>query len=121
MNRDTSNLNGAVSKTPDVQNLLNQQADLMDAAGADGQVVSQEIGAYADMKRDTAIVNAQAAEARGDTQATQGYWSDAQSWTDDGSNRLALHIAGRYAWQPSERRNRASEFVRFVQLVNSRR
>jgi len=38
-------------------------------------------GAYADSKRDTAIENSKAAEARGDTQAAQGYWSEAQTLT----------------------------------------
>lgn len=94
LSRDTANTNGTVAKTPDVNAILNQQADTMQAAQAAGQVVAQGIGAYADKKRDDAIANAQAAEKRGDMQAAQGYWSEAQSWADDGSNRLALHMAG---------------------------
>ncbi|WP_321785259.1 hemagglutinin repeat-containing protein [Burkholderia pyrrocinia] len=77
LSRDTSNLNGTVSKTPDVQNLLDQQADLMSAAQAAGQVVSQGIGAYADMKRDTAT-----------DKATY------DSWDEGGANRVALHVVG---------------------------
>ncbi|TKC77133.1 cell surface protein, partial [Trinickia terrae] len=51
LSRDTANTNGTVSKTPDVQNLLSQQSDLMNAASAAGQVVAQSIGAYADAKQ----------------------------------------------------------------------
>ncbi|TCW83135.1 filamentous hemagglutinin [Burkholderia sp. SRS-46] len=77
LNRDTSNLNGTVSKTPDVQTQLSQQADLMNAAQAAGQVVSQGIGAYADMKRDIAT-----------DKATY------DSWDEGGANRVALHVVG---------------------------
>ncbi|WP_322008340.1 hypothetical protein, partial [Paraburkholderia tropica] len=52
LSRDTTNTNGTVSKTPDVNDILNQQADTMAAAQAAGQVVSQGVGAYADKKRD---------------------------------------------------------------------
>jgi len=94
LSRDATDTNGKVGATPDVNNILNQQADTMQAAQAAGQVVAQGIGQYADSKRDTAIENAKAAEERGDTQAAQRYWSEAKSWSDDGSNRLALHVAG---------------------------
>jgi filamentous hemagglutinin len=94
LSRDTTNTNGTVSATPDVNAILNQQADTMQAAQAAGQVVAQGIGTYADMKRDEAIENAQTAEKRGDKAAAQGYWNEAQSWADDGSNRIALHLAG---------------------------
>ncbi|WP_322008339.1 hypothetical protein, partial [Paraburkholderia tropica] len=52
LSRDTTNTNGTVSKTPDVNDILNQQADTMAAAQAAGQVVAQGVGAYADQKRD---------------------------------------------------------------------
>ncbi|WP_322080640.1 hemagglutinin repeat-containing protein, partial [Burkholderia cenocepacia] len=108
LNRDTSNLNGTVSKTPDVQNLLDKQADTMNAAQAAGQVVAQGIGAYADMKRDAALATAKdattaakAAIQAGDTEAAAAYaatasqaLADAKSWTEGGSNRAILQIGG---------------------------
>ncbi|MGN4093139.1 filamentous hemagglutinin, partial [Burkholderia gladioli] len=108
LNRDTSNLNGTVSKTPDVQHLLDKQADTMNAAQAAGQVVAQGIGAYADMKRDAALATAKdattaakAAMQAGDTEAAAAYaatasqaLADAKSWTEGGSNRAILQISG---------------------------
>ncbi|MDN7590914.1 hemagglutinin repeat-containing protein [Burkholderia seminalis] len=94
LNRDTSNLNGTVSKTPDVQNLLDKQADTMNAAQAAGQVVSQGIGAYADAKRDEAQRAADTAGLAGDKTAQAAYQAEANSWDEGGSNRAALHVAG---------------------------
>ncbi len=94
LNRDTSNLNGTVSKTPDVQNLLDQQADLMNAGQAAGQVVAQGIGAYADTKQKEAQREANAAKAAGDTTAQAAYQAEADSWAEGGSNRVLLHTAG---------------------------
>lgn len=94
LNRDTSNLNGTVSKTPDVQNLLNQQADLMNAGQAAGQVVAQGIGAYADTKQKEAQREADAAKAAGDATSQAAYQAEADSWAEGGSNRVLLHTAG---------------------------
>ncbi len=47
LNRDTTNTNGTVAQTPDVNNLLNQQADMMSAASAAGEAVSKRIGDFA--------------------------------------------------------------------------
>ncbi|WP_080418024.1 hemagglutinin repeat-containing protein [Burkholderia ubonensis] len=94
LNRDTSNLNGSVSKTPDVQHLLDQQADLMNATQAAGQVVAQGIGAYADTKQKEAQRAADAAKASGDTTAQAAYQAEADSWAEGGTNRVYLHIAG---------------------------
>ncbi|SIO72525.1 filamentous hemagglutinin [Burkholderia sp. GAS332] len=80
INRDTSNLNGTVSQTPDVQNILSQQADTMQAAQAAGQVVAQGIGAYAESKLE-------AAQKAGDT-------ATAAAWAEGGDNRALLHLAG---------------------------
>ncbi|WP_198364155.1 hemagglutinin repeat-containing protein, partial [Burkholderia ubonensis] len=94
LNRDTSNLNRSVSKTPDVQHLLDQQADLMNATQAAGQVVAQGIGAYADTKQKEAQRAADAAKASGDTTAQAAYQAEADSWAEGGTNRVYLHIAG---------------------------
>ncbi|MBR8216272.1 hemagglutinin repeat-containing protein [Burkholderia vietnamiensis] len=94
LNRDTSNLNGTVSKTPDVQNLLDKQSDLMNAAQAAGQVVAQGIGAYADTKQKEAQREADAAKAAGDATAQAAYQAEADSWAEGGTNRVLLHTAG---------------------------
>ncbi|RQZ59925.1 hemagglutinin repeat-containing protein [Burkholderia sp. Bp9004] len=94
LNRDTSNLNGTVSKTPDVQNLLDKQADTMNAAQAAGQVVAQGIGAYADTKQREAQRAADAAKIAGDTTAQEAYQAEANSWAEGGSNRVQLHVIG---------------------------
>jgi filamentous hemagglutinin len=77
LSRDTTNTNGTVSNTPDVNTLLNQQADTMQAAQAAGQVVAQGIGAYADHKRDTATNAATAA-----------------AWDEGGNSRALAQAAG---------------------------
>ncbi|CAG9267570.1 hemagglutinin-like protein [Paraburkholderia unamae] len=77
LSRDTTGTNGTVANTPDVNDLINKQADTMQAAQAAGQVVAQGIGAYADHKRDTAT-----------DQATY------DAWDEGGANRTLAHIAG---------------------------
>lgn len=94
LNRDTSNLNGTVSKTPDVQNLLDKQADTMNAAQAAGQVVSQGIGAYADMKRDAALDAADKAYTSGDLAGAQAALNEAADWMEGGASRAGLQIGG---------------------------
>ncbi|CAG4898087.1 hemagglutinin repeat-containing protein [Paraburkholderia gardini] len=75
LNRDTSNTNGTVAKLPDVNNLLDRQADMMAAAGAAGEAVSRRIGDYANMK---------AKEAGG----------DGGEWKEGGTYRAAMQAAG---------------------------
>nr|WP_174989176.1 hemagglutinin repeat-containing protein [Burkholderia lata] len=94
LNRDTSNLNGIVSKTPNVQNLLDKQSDLMNAGQAAGQVVAQGIGAYSDMKQKQAQSEADAAKLAGDTTAQAAYQAEADSWAEGGANRVLMHTAG---------------------------
>ncbi|SAK90670.1 cell surface protein [Caballeronia calidae] len=80
LNRDTTDLNGQVSKLPDLANLLNQQASTQQAAAIVAQTVATQIGNYADSKQ-------REAEASGD-QAT------ADKWQEGGEYRIAMHIAG---------------------------
>lgn len=94
LNRDTTNLNGTVAKTPDVQKTLSQQADTMNAAQAAGQTISQGIGLYADGKRKDAIDAAKAAYERGDLVAMQSYIDQAQSWDEGGASRAGLQATG---------------------------
>ncbi|TKC91182.1 filamentous hemagglutinin N-terminal domain-containing protein [Trinickia terrae] len=93
-NRDTSNLNGTVSKLPDVQGLLADQADMMNAVQAAGQVVAQGIGAYADQKQKEAQANAKMAAETGNPELAAQWQAQADSWAEGGANRVALHVGG---------------------------
>ncbi|MDR5884281.1 hemagglutinin repeat-containing protein [Caballeronia sp. LZ032] len=94
LSRDTSSTNGTVSTLPDVNNLLDKQGDMMNAASAAGEAVATQIGMIANAKRDGALKDAKAAYERGDLDAMQGYLDTADSWSESGSNRIALHVAG---------------------------
>ncbi|MFD1554503.1 hypothetical protein ACFSHT_02525 [Paraburkholderia silviterrae] len=94
LSRDTTDTNGTVANTPDVNNILNQQADTMQAAQAAGQVVAQGIGAYADKKRDDALDAAKTAFRNGDLDGASAALADFDSWSEGGGARAALHIAG---------------------------
>ncbi|WP_375804571.1 hemagglutinin repeat-containing protein [Burkholderia glumae] len=94
LNRDATNLNGTVSKTPDVQKTLSQQADTMNAAQAAGQTVSQGIGLYADNKRDAALKAAHAAYDSGDLAGAQAALNEAKGWMEGGASRAELQMGG---------------------------
>jgi filamentous hemagglutinin len=94
LSRDTMNTNGTVSNTPDVNNILNKQADTMQAAQAAGQAVAQGIGAYADMKRDDAAKAVEAAANANDPQALAAALTDYMSWREGGDSRAELQAAG---------------------------
>lgn len=80
LNRDTTDLNGQVSKLPDLSNLLNQQASTQQAAAIVAQTVATQIGNYADRQK-------AAAEKAGDQET-------ADKWKEGGEYRIAMHIAG---------------------------
>ncbi|MDR5822311.1 hypothetical protein [Caballeronia sp. LZ043] len=82
MSRDTTNTNGIVTSTPDVNEILNQPADTMHAAQAAGQVMARSIGAYADMTRESALKDAKATKARGDLDAMQTFLDTVDSWDE---------------------------------------
>ncbi|NML34247.1 hemagglutinin repeat-containing protein, partial [Paraburkholderia antibiotica] len=94
LSRDTANTNGTVAKTPDVNAILSQQADTMQAAQAAGQVVSQGIGAYADMKRDDAAAAYKAASESGDSEGMAAAAADYNNWKEGGDSRAELQVAG---------------------------
>lgn len=94
LNRDTTNLNGTVSKTPNVQKMLSQQADTMNAAQAAGQTVSQAIGLYADHKRDAALDAADKAYKAGDLAGAQAALNEAKGWMEGGASRAELQMGG---------------------------
>jgi len=91
LNRETSNLNGTVSKTPDLQQVLSNQSDLINAAQAAAETIAKQIGSYADKKREEAQTNANNAT---DPTLKAQYQQEADSWAEGGGNRVALHIAG---------------------------
>jgi filamentous hemagglutinin len=94
LNRDTSNLNGAVSQLPDLKALLDQQADMMNAVQAAGQVTAQTIGTYADQKHREAQANADMATGTGNPELAAQWQAQADSWDEGGGNRIALHVGG---------------------------
>ncbi|WP_346347215.1 hemagglutinin repeat-containing protein [Burkholderia cenocepacia] len=91
LNRDTSDLNGKVDKTPDLQNVLNKQSDLINAATAASETIAKQIGDYADRKERPARC---CGENETDPALKAQYLQDAKSWAEGGDNRTALHIAG---------------------------
>jgi len=94
LSRDTSNTNTQVGNNPDIQNVLNKQADTMAAAQAAGEAVSKSVGDIANSKRDQALANAVAAGQAGNADLQQQYLAEAKSWEDGGVNRAALQAAG---------------------------
>jgi len=80
LNRDTSNTNGTVAKLPDVNNLLDKQADMMAAAGAAGEAVSRRVGDYANSKL-------KEAQASGDQ-------AGIDAWKEGGTARAEMQAAG---------------------------
>lgn len=80
LSRDTSNTNGTVAKLPDVNNLLDRQADMMAAASAAGEAVSQRIGDFAQSKY-------KEAEAAGDQ-------AGMDAWKEGGIARAEMQAAG---------------------------
>jgi len=94
LSRDTAGTNGTVSKTPDLQNILNNQADMMSAAQAAGQAVAQRIGDYADGKKAAADAAAKKAAQEGNTELAAQYRQEADSWKEGGLNRAAMQAAG---------------------------
>jgi len=101
LSRDTTGTNGTVSKTPDLQNLLNNQADMMSAAQAAGQAVAQRIGDYADGKKKEAegrLAQAQEAYKNDPSDANQAAINAAQAdingWKEGGLTRAGMQAAG---------------------------
>ncbi|GAB2915230.1 hemagglutinin repeat-containing protein [Paraburkholderia jirisanensis] len=94
LSRDTADTNDKVANTPDVNSILNQQADTMQAAQAAAQSVAQGIGAYADTQQKAAQDQADAAKATGNTDLAAQYQAVADSWNEGGTNRVGLHVAG---------------------------
>lgn len=91
LERDTSNLNGSVSRTPDLQQVLSNQSDLINAAQAASEVIAKQIGSYADRKRDEAERNA---KGTNDPVLKARYLQEAKDWAEGGDSRAALHVAG---------------------------
>ncbi|WP_232441589.1 hemagglutinin repeat-containing protein [Burkholderia ubonensis] len=91
LNRDTTNLNGKVDKTPDLQDVLSSQSDLINAAQAAAETIAKQIGSYADKKEREAL---EAAKNETDPTLKAQYLQDAKDWAEGGDNRVAMHVAG---------------------------
>ncbi|CAD6550372.1 hemagglutinin repeat-containing protein [Paraburkholderia sabiae] len=94
LNRDTTDLNGTVSKLPDVNDLVSQQQDVMNAANAAGAQVAQAIGTYGDYKEHQAKSGEKAAALLGETDDAAQYKQEANDWSEGGTDRILLHVAG---------------------------
>ncbi|MBN3765583.1 hemagglutinin repeat-containing protein [Burkholderia sp. Ac-20365] len=94
LNRDTTDLNGTVSKLPDVNDLVSQQQDVMNAANAAGAQVAQAIGTYGDYKEHQAKSGEKAATLLGETDVAAQYGQEAKDWSEGGTDRILLHVAG---------------------------
>ncbi|WP_051610638.1 hemagglutinin repeat-containing protein [Pandoraea sp. E26] len=91
LNRDTSNLNETVTRTPDLQKLLGDQSRLMAAATAAGEAVARDIGTYADKKAKEA---GDLAKKTSDPELKAQYEQEAKDWAEGGDYRTAMHAAG---------------------------
>ncbi|WP_460902163.1 hemagglutinin repeat-containing protein, partial [Paraburkholderia jirisanensis] len=80
LSRDTSDTNGTVARLPDLNNLLDRQADMMAAASAAGEAVSRRIGDFAQSKYDEA-------KAAGDQEGMN-------AWKEGGTARADMQMAG---------------------------
>jgi filamentous hemagglutinin len=80
-----------VDKTPDVQQTLQNQGELMSAMRDAGEAVARRIGDVADAKRDALL---KAAEESDDPQLKQQYLAEADQWGESGSYRVGLQSAG---------------------------
>ncbi|NOV26566.1 filamentous hemagglutinin N-terminal domain-containing protein [Cupriavidus necator] len=94
LQRDTSNTNTQVASNPDLDNLLNKQADMMAAAQAAGEAVAKTVGDVAGAKLKEAQANERQAREAGDLELAAKYDAEAKQWEDGGSYRAALHSAG---------------------------
>lgn len=91
LNRDTSNLNETVNRTPDLQKLLGDQSRLMAAATAAGEAVARDIGTYANKKEEEARKLAERTE---DPVLKAQYLQEAKDWSEGGDYRATMHAAG---------------------------
>ncbi|XHO07535.1 hypothetical protein ACEQUB_p00782 (plasmid) [Ralstonia syzygii] len=94
LSRDTANTNGKVGKTPDLQNILNNQADVMAAAQAAGETIAKNIGTYADGKKKDAEAAAEKAAKEGNPELAAQYQAEAEGWKEGGSYRASMQAAG---------------------------
>lgn len=94
LDRNTTDTNGTVSKLPDVNNLLTNQADVMNAANAAGQAVAKDIGTYSDIRHQAALDAAAKAAKDGNAELAAQYRQEADNWAEGGQNRIALHALG---------------------------
>ncbi len=91
LKRDTTDLNGTVIRTPDLQELLNDQSRLMSAATAAGEAVARDIGTYASKKEDEART---LAKNTTDPELQAQYLQEAENWKEGGDYRALMHAAG---------------------------
>ncbi|SPA41065.1 putative adhesin/hemolysin (HecA 20-residue repeat x2) [Cupriavidus taiwanensis] len=101
LRRDTDGTNTTVGKNPDLENVLDKQSDMMNAAQAAGEAVAKTVGQVANAKQEEAQnrYNA-AAEAYKQDPSVENQLTmasaqaDVDGWTEGGEYRALLHSAG---------------------------
>lgn len=78
-----------VSKSPDVNHLLDPQGDMMNAASAAGEAVATQIAAVANAKRDSAKKAQEQAVKDGNLDLAAEYGAEAAKWDEGGTYRVA--------------------------------
>ncbi|WP_051887992.1 hemagglutinin repeat-containing protein [Caballeronia sordidicola] len=101
LSRDTTGTNTVLSKSPDLNNILTNQADMAAATSAAGEAVSKTVGDIATAKEkaaDQQLTAAQQAYQADPSDANKAALDAAQTtadgWADNGAYRAALHGAG---------------------------
>ena len=94
LRREATALNDTVAQAPDLTQVLEQQADMMNAVQAAGQAVARRIGNYADSKKKAALDASKQAEREGNPELAARYRQDAKDWGEGGKYRVRMHAAG---------------------------
>ncbi|WP_254073726.1 hypothetical protein [Burkholderia sp. S171] len=101
LSRDTTGTSTVLNKSPDLNNILTNQADMAAAASAAGEAVSKTVGDIATAKEkaaDQQLTAAQQAYQADPSDANKAARDAAQTtadgWADNGAYRAALHGAG---------------------------
>ncbi|RZT36669.1 two-partner secretion domain-containing protein [Cupriavidus agavae] len=101
LNRDTTDTNSGVGKGPNLEDLLNKQADMMSAAQAAGEAVAKSVGDIAGSKLKDAAAEQKKAQQAFDADPSEENraglakaTADVEGWKEGGDYRAALHAAG---------------------------
>ncbi|MDN7176679.1 hemagglutinin repeat-containing protein [Caballeronia sp. SEWSISQ10-4 2] len=101
LSRDTAGTNTVLNKSPDLNNILTNQADMAAATSAAGEAVAKTVGDIATAKEKAAVQQLTAAQqayqadpSDANKAALNAAQTTADGWADNGAYRAALHGAG---------------------------